>query len=708
MNRSLCFKDLRIDTQSFPCLSERNCLTPQYSKTQQRMNAKSFMNLYLKARSQNHINTPTMIRPSLNAKNSSEFEFVETKREVNSATIRPSSTQENFFNKPTIRLSKQPVNRFVTERPSKFKLNQKTNDELSEINHQENFSAHEILDRDYGIVNQNQNQEQTQDQDQESLEEENRNGNQHENDNDNIENVIHTTENAIIPAQNNSRQRLFSTLDDLSRKIFRNYAISLIAYCLLIGYHTHLYSYRLVFSLLWVLQSYLIYHTFTRSEDSQRRINLIFGVLALFAFEVFGFLRLENVQVPLSVSLIPISFSVFLSSYLNIYRSNGNPQFLGILLKLLVWLQILFVCLKVDHFLDWTWQKVFCVVWILLAAASLYCLGLIGMFIFVLCFDRSTSSRDPQVIGLGWISFTFSGYVVAFFLLALGFTKELENGNDKHLILSSMLIGIGHIVILTIFTIFQRTKIRIFINQIMGNEASPTEPRPLRIKLQKDSYNLPSHIVMFSSSYFLTLNQIFKLKDKQKLQKRIRLIKNASSEKSSHFLLPSKSEEISDSLKNVRKPKPLIIPSKNHHHQHIECFSASQPPKLIDSPCPSNQKLCFTADDLEYAKQMDYADFISTPCLKNKENDDDKTCIICCENAADAVIMGCGHGGVCYKCALESCQKSDKCFMCRKKIEKVLHIATNKLPKLNLIKVLSATKIVQEPQSANSITSQNN
>jgi len=384
MNRTFGFKDLRIDTQSFPRSSDRNCLTPH-----QRNNAKDFMNLYLKARSQNHINTPTLARSSFHPKS-------EIQRQVNSATIRPSSIhlQADLFHKPT-----RPTNPFSTGRPSQFKLNHMKNDDLA---HQANSFANETpsqqqenyIERDYGIFNQ------------ENLEQENRNEQEHESQ---LDNAIQTAENDLATARNIPTRNFFSfsTLDDLSKKIFRNYAISLLAYSLLLGFHAHLYSYHLVFSLIWILQLYFIYHSLKRPEDGQTRIHLIFGLLALFAFEVFGFLRLENVHVPLTISLIPVSFSVFISCYLNIYRSNGNPQFLGILIKLLAWLQILFVCLKVDNFLDWTWQKVFCVIWTLLAAASLYCLGLVGTFVFVF-FDQSTNSRDPQVVGLAWISFTFS------------------------------------------------------------------------------------------------------------------------------------------------------------------------------------------------------------------------------------------------------------------------------------------------------------
>jgi len=670
------------------------------------------MNLYLKARSQENLYSPQI-------KKNKDCKFSETQEEIKSATLmrRLPSKTEYFYKQNSPSLLK--VNPFMTEKPSRFKLNSQKDDNLEEqvveVNsHDDQLPPQEenlVNTRDFGIIENHS-------------EEGNRSGVQYENEVATRDDLTITTERTRDNSTT-SHHRQFR--DPFSVQIFRNYGISLMAYCLLLGLHLKLYSYHFVFAILWTVQIYFLYCLIRKrsalSQDGPRILNFIFGLVALFAFEIFGFLRLESVQLPLTLSLIPVSLSIVLSCYFDIYRSNGSPQFLSLVLKLLLWLQVLFVCLKVDNFIDWTWQKTFCIVWVLLAAASLYCLGLVGMFIFTLCFDRSTTYQDPQVVGLFWISFTFSGHIVVLSLLTFGFAKELQSGDDQPVILASLIAGVCQIVFLTIFTIFQRVKIGLFINQIMGNDISSAEPKPYRIRLQKDSYNLPSHIVMFSSSYFLTFNQSLKFKDKEKLKKfqnRVLLIKNGNCHHEKSYNLPlikqSTPSEVTDlpslakisTFRDHRKPKPLIIPSSYSRNQKLECFSASIKQAEIVNPIDA-QKLCFTADDLDYAKQLDYEGFLSnlqTPHLKNRasEKDDDKTCIICCENSADAVIMGCGHGGVCYKCALESCQKSDKCFMCRKKIEKVLHIATNKIPKLNLIKVLSATKIVNEPQSATSQT----
>jgi len=41
------------------------------------------------------------------------------------------------------------------------------------------------------------------------------------------------------------------------------------------------------------------------------------------------------------------------------------------------------------------------------------------------------------------------------------------------------------------------------------------------------------------------------------------------------------------------------------------------------------------------------------------------TCVICFQNNPNAVFMECGHGGLCYKCAIAIFRGSGLCSMCR-------------------------------------------
>jgi hypothetical protein len=46
-------------------------------------------------------------------------------------------------------------------------------------------------------------------------------------------------------------------------------------------------------------------------------------------------------------------------------------------------------------------------------------------------------------------------------------------------------------------------------------------------------------------------------------------------------------------------------------------------------------------------------------------------CLICFDALPDAVFMTCGHGGVCYTCAIDVWKKNAECYLCRKEITAV-------------------------------------
>ena len=49
-------------------------------------------------------------------------------------------------------------------------------------------------------------------------------------------------------------------------------------------------------------------------------------------------------------------------------------------------------------------------------------------------------------------------------------------------------------------------------------------------------------------------------------------------------------------------------------------------------------------------------------------------CLLCADKYANAVIMACGHGGVCFECAFKMQQVAGTCFICRAKIDKILKL----------------------------------
>lgn len=66
-------------------------------------------------------------------------------------------------------------------------------------------------------------------------------------------------------------------------------------------------------------------------------------------------------------------------------------------------------------------------------------------------------------------------------------------------------------------------------------------------------------------------------------------------------------------------------------------------------------------------------------------------CSMCYENLPNAVIMECGHGGICYDCSLQLWKTGGHCHMCRGEISQVLQI---EIGLSSMVKVSSTTRAV--------------
>ncbi|CAG9319330.1 unnamed protein product [Blepharisma stoltei] len=76
---------------------------------------------------------------------------------------------------------------------------------------------------------------------------------------------------------------------------------------------------------------------------------------------------------------------------------------------------------------------------------------------------------------------------------------------------------------------------------------------------------------------------------------------------------------------------------------------------------------------------------------------EDRLCIICCIDPPNAVIMQCGHAGICFSCGSELVKKECKCMICREPIEQVLEIKEQSESE-NLVSVVN---VVPKPPEEN-------
>lgn len=69
-----------------------------------------------------------------------------------------------------------------------------------------------------------------------------------------------------------------------------------------------------------------------------------------------------------------------------------------------------------------------------------------------------------------------------------------------------------------------------------------------------------------------------------------------------------------------------------------------------------------------------------------------QSCIICLDAGANAVLMDCGHGAICFKCGLVLLETTCECHLCRQPVIQVLRIDTA-FESSDLLKVLESVDL---------------
>lgn len=86
----------------------------------------------------------------------------------------------------------------------------------------------------------------------------------------------------------------------------------------------------------------------------------------------------------------------------------------------------------------------------------------------------------------------------------------------------------------------------------------------------------------------------------------------------------------------------------------------------------ASQSIFFLRHSSTVFKRTKYSHELSE--CSSHEYDDSKPCYVCMSNPSNGILMECGHGGLCYECAIELARKSQPCPLCRSLIQEVVHI----------------------------------
>jgi len=523
-----------------------------------------------------------------------------------------------------------------------------------------------------------------------------------------------------------------NTMPEIEAKLFlkRNVGLFITGVFLSMILLAMIYGYLPFEGLFIIGYLYLLYSLFESSKrvkNSQRedwrkredQLELIETIIAI----VF------LVSVNLSLFKV-ISFSLLngtpfaLSALIYLFKSQAPKPVRNyrLLTKLVSTLQILLITLQLNGAINWDWIIVFVASWFyfgltgiyLFAYATIFVLSLI-FFIFQVIFKRHDEDRNQLIIqlkGLFWHLLYYGMGGVAYLLLS-GFNEAYSGSGSFDELQQATLIALAVNIVLVIYTFVFFKPLTVYIQlysltdeSILGSDSTlrPAQEEKEETKVlqvvQKNSY-----FVALSSTYFRPLSKGLLERNEGRLKEIKKMI--------SGFTTKNNSKRNVVNVETLKHDKEILdkklerISKNNNNGFQKMTLKAGGPAVFFDteikrthgdsSEVTSPKKVHFSFNDAKDVGDWEKCHaFVTQP----KGTQDDNLCYLCWANDPNALLMTCGHGGICYECAIALVNKKNECMQCREIVTEIHKIDHNlKLPGvIKAVEVCTVTKSKSPPQ----------
>ncbi|CAD8103696.1 unnamed protein product [Paramecium sonneborni] len=297
------------------------------------------------------------------------------------------------------------------------------------------------------------------------------------------------------------------------------------------------------------------------------------------------------------------------------------------------------ITIKLNELVNWTWSQTFWWYWMYLSAligsAFTILMILISKLINQFYYHRiSLHSNEYKTLFWSFYLFSITSILSGIWIIntfnLLGMNLQIEIG----IIIFSIIIAFNLVVFAGTHFLFQ--DISLFFTHLINAEFQqrelPSSPRMDEIRIRLNSKS-PILLKKLSSSYFrlVTCQEFLMYANTNKEE----LFTERANNLSQNIIRDDNQE-----IKRIKKPKQktdIILETQKTQTAHNQC-------------------------------------------------------IICCEKQANAVLMKCGHGGICFECAYANAQKSKECFLCRQIVIEIYEIDQN--DQGNYLKVYTKTRII--------------
>ena len=455
-------------------------------------------------------------------------------------------------------------------------------------------------------------------------------------------------------------------------------------------------------------------------EEWQRKEDLFCAIDYMFVIVAVLFIQFTVTSIAAIVLVNCASFYAIAACY---YRYSGVPLQLKktrTMIRCFYGAQVALIVAKANNVVNIDWRLAFAFLWIYFALCIPYLLAFVLVLILVLIFAifkqrlYAELSISTQIIGLSWYV-VYYGLISSGFLVLVGLGQLTDTSNNDTFVRNAFTIALSITGTLLVYSIILFKPLLVFFrtfNPLINNTARDVKVGENDITLQVEKKQ--NYFIMRSSTYFqpikteLFLPGLEKIKEFRKALGNFRFWGNKSDEKTSNE-------------KEQQNSQVDIKTLKEYKEKLDERFSRSAlnggEPKAFKRADRSKMAATFKDLSTQYNKEGAEVDganheddkpnskhFMSEGNIENMRYNDsiggtpksakDDVCYICCEDKANAILMNCGHGGICYPCATYLIKKKNECMECRGEVATIIKLeADHKVS--DIVKGVEVTTIVK-------------
>ncbi|CAK85402.1 unnamed protein product (macronuclear) [Paramecium tetraurelia] len=334
----------------------------------------------------------------------------------------------------------------------------------------------------------------------------------------------------------------------------------------------------------------------------------------------------------------------------------------------------IFLCLKLEGYFQTEWLYTLWMFWMLFGISALiviYCIFVIlGLGIQIIL---EQSSRQKN-LGLRFAFINSYRQFLDFIFYDVKCSHAFFNPNNNTKFLQSRIILIVNQIIFSYFTVRFKPDIVLSLQSYLS---------------LSDSVNPLNTLPTQQGEEQLQQSKKQDLMDSQVIERPIQIPKVVKRISKTYFgfddLFADKKSEVQLHSKKPTHHKALSSQIQRPQQNEYENIKLSSLINIgMSEGQQSNAELENNLKEFEQANQPGSVSLSSI-----------NACCICFDNEPNSLFMQCGHGGVCYNCAIDLWKNKAECYLCRNKIDRVLKIKMIEQQK-NIYQVIAATEMNQK------------